>query len=149
MGWKAEVMRVPVEGQMRMGRVMDDVAVVVGATAGHVVLYKDQEIVKREDTVAGLGLSIVSVLEARQRVDIDENTGAVEVKLQTSDRRATVMVKMKPVDSVQSLMEVFEQKTGHKMDTFRFMFDGEELRKEETAESLELEGGECIDVFIK
>ena len=53
--WKAEVERVEVEPDMRMGKVMDELASMVGATAGHIVLYKGQEQVKREDTVAGLG----------------------------------------------------------------------------------------------
>ena len=91
----------------------------------------------------------MTVLEARLRVDLDEDTGAVEVKLQTSDRRATVLVKTRPADTARAVMEVFAEKTGHGLDTLTFKFDGEELGREETAESLELEGGECIDVFVK
>jgi len=144
--WKAQVIRLSVQPADRMGKVMDRLAEEVGKQPGDVVLYGGGEPLKREDTVTNLGLSIVSVLEARPKVDVHKTDDRIEIKLQSKDRRATVMVKIKPMDNMKFVMEEYAKKSGISLDTLKFTFDGEELDPEETAESLDLEGGECIDV---
>lgn len=147
--WKAQVIRLSVQPVDRMGKVMDRLAEEVGKQPGDVVLYGGEEPLKREDTVAKLGLSIVSVLEARPKVDVHSTDDRIEIKLQSKDRRANVLVKIKPMDNMKFVMEEYAKKSGLSLDTLKFTFDGEDLDPEETAESLELEGGECIDVHSK
>lgn len=44
-------------------------------------------------------------------------------------------------------MHKYAEEKQLKLDKLRFMFDGEQLNPNSTPSSLELEGGECIDVY--
>jgi len=152
--WKTDIVRVTVGIKERMGKVMDKVANEVGVAIGDVSLYLSEERndqISRDDTVDGLGLSIVNVLYGRNRVITEgtNDTDKIELKLQTKDRRAQpVMLNIKPTDVLETVMESFSAQTGHARCKLKFFFDGEPLDGKLTAEDLELEGGECIDVHV-
>jgi len=44
-------------------------------------------------------------------------------------------------------MNEYAEKKGVEVSSLRFMFDGETLDPQDTPISLDLEGGECIDVY--
>lgn len=154
---KADIVRIQVNGNDKMGKVIDQIAENANIASKELHLYKDQaslEPISREDTVRGLGLSLVSVLLARERVAaVDGGTGdgdgSMELKLQTKDRKvAPVMIKVEPGDKMEAVMEKFCATSGMERTKLKFFFDGEQLDPESTAEDLELEGGECIDVHV-
>ena len=110
-----------------------------------------EEQISRDSTVCGLGLSIVSVLYGRGRVVAEgaKDEGTIQVKLQTKDRRAQpVILDIRPIDTMETVMEKFSTQTGLDRKKLKFFFDGEQLEGETTAEDLELEGGECFDVHV-
>ena len=152
--WKTDIVRVKVSQGDRMGKVMDKLAVEVGMTVGDISLYlgeNSEDQISRDSTVSGLGLSIVSVLYGRGRV-VAEGTkeeGTIQVKLQTKDRRAQpVLLDIRSTDTMETVMDKFSSQAGLDRGKLKFFFDGEQLEGDVTAEDLELEGGECIDVHV-
>lgn len=149
--WKGKVERVTVGWSERMGKVMDRVAGMVGVASSSLLLYRGDELLGREETVSGLGLSVASVLQGRVRVAVEGEIpqGGIELRLQTKDRRSqAVLVTIFPSEQMKEVMDKYVQKSGISREKVKFFFDGEELEEDQTAEELEMEGGECIDVHI-
>ena len=102
--------------------------------------------------MADLGVSFVTVLHARTKVLIGKEAEKelLELKLQTKDRRApAVLVKIKPTDTMETVMIKYSEETAIDRSKLKFFFDGEEVECGDTAEDLELEGEECFDVHVK
>jgi len=152
--WKSDIVRVAVKQNEKMGKIMDRVAEKVEVTIGEISLYQgenSEEQILRDTTVSELGLSIVSVVYGRGRVITEDakNEGTIQVKLQTKDRRAQpVLLDIMPTDIMETVMDKFSSQVGLDRDKLKFFFDGEVLDGSSTAEDLELEGGECIDVHV-
>ena len=105
----------------------------------------------REQTLTELGLSHVTVIHARTKILTPEEAEKelLEVKLRTVDKRAPeVLVKIKPTDTMETLMNNYSQQAGIERAKLKFFFDGEQLESGATAEDLELEGGEIFDVKV-
>ena len=49
---------------------------------------------------------------------------------------------------MKEVMDKYIQKIGTSREKVKFFFDGEELEESQTAEDLDMEGGECIDVHL-
>jgi len=150
--WKGKVERVTVGWAERMGQVMDRVARMVGVPSSSLLLYRDEELLGREETVGGLGLSVASVLQGRSRVAVEGETpwGGIELRLQTKDRRSqAVLITVFPNEQMKEVMDKYVMKSGVDREKVKFFFDGEEIEENQTAEELEMEGGECIDVHIQ
>ena len=76
--------------------------------------------------------------------------GGIELRLQTKDRRSqVVLITIFPTEQMKEVMDKYVQKIGLDREKVKFFFDGEELEENQTAEDLEMEGGECIDVHIQ
>ena len=83
-------------------------------------------------------------------VDGETPQGGVELRLQTKDRRSqAVLITILPTEQMKEVMDKYVQKSGICREKVKFFFDGEELEENQTAEELEMEGGECIDVHIQ
>ena len=75
--------------------------------------------------------------------------GGIELRLQTKDRRSqAVLVTIFPSDQMKEVMDKYIQKIGTSREKVKFFFDGDELEESQTAEDLDMEGGECIDVHL-
>ncbi len=159
--WKAEVFRFEVKQTDKMSKVMEKMAELASISVNDISIYKDQVSgvpLPKESTVQSQGLSIVSVLHARAKVitvDVEGDTarapsaGGVELKLQTKDRRAQpVTVKIAASDKMEVVIQKYCEETKLEKEKVKFFFDGEQLNPDETAEDLDLEGGECIDVHV-
>jgi len=72
----------------------------------------------------------------------------IELKVQTRDKRAAVHIKVAKTDKMEVLMNKFCELKGLQRSAARFYFDGEDLEACDTSETLDLEGGECIDVHL-
>jgi hypothetical protein len=153
---EAEVVKLEAGREEKAGRVMYRVAKMVGLEAGELLLYRGEgggQGVEGEQTVGSLGLSVASVLHGRARVVLaqqEEQGGGLEVRLQTQERRSQpVLLKILPTEKMGLLVVRYLQKTGLQRDNVKFSFDGEKLNEDETAEDLDLEGGEIIEVNIE
>lgn len=156
--WKTEIIRVEVNLFDKMSKVIDQIAEKANIPAKDLRVYKDQsslDPIARDNTVRGLGLSIVSVLHAREKVanvvedEGETGDGTIELKLQTKDRKVQpVMIKIESTDKMEKVMDKFCAESGMERTKLKFFFDGEQLQPGDTAEDLDLEGGECIDVHV-
>ena len=79
---------------------------------------------------------------------MNSNENMLELKVQSQNRNAQVVVSMRPEDPMAVLMLKYAEATGIDSSKLKFKFDGEMLEEDDTPSSLELEGRECIDVFI-
>ena len=76
--------------------------------------------------------------------------GGIELRLQTKDRRSqAVLITVFPTEQMKEVMDKYVMKSGVGREKVKFFFDGEEIEENQTAEELEMEGGECIDVHIQ
>ena len=57
------------------------------------------------------------------------------------------MISLNKFDTMATAMRQYADKKQIDVKTLKFTFDGEILSSSETPMSLDLEGGECIDVF--
>lgn len=73
----------------------------------------------------------------------------LEFKVQTQNRNSQVVVSLRPEDPMKILMQKYAEATGVDLARLTFKFDGEKLGDGDTPSSLELEGGECIDVYVR
>jgi len=153
--WKSSVERLEVSATDRIGKVTDEFTKKVGAERGELSLYREEmsgDALGREQSLADLGVSFVTVLHARTKVLIGKEAEKelLELKLQTKDRRApAVLVKIKPTDTMETVMIKYSEETAIDRSKLKFFFDGEEVECGDTAEDLELEGEECFDVHVK
>lgn len=152
--WKTKVERIDVAGSDRVGKVTEDFSKKVGAERGAISLYKEElavEPLPREQTLAELGMSHVTVIHARTKILTAEEAEKelLEVKLRTVDKRASeVLLKIRPTDTMETLMNNYSKQTGIERANLKFYFDGEPLESGVTAEKLELEDGDIFDVKV-
>ena len=117
-------------------------------------MYKEElavEPLPREQTLAELGVSHVTVIHARTKILTAEEAEKelMEVKLRTVDKRASeVLMKIKPTDTMETLMNNYSKQTGIERANIKFFFAGEQLESGVTAEDLELEDGDIFDVKV-
>uniref|UniRef100_A0A0K2U7U9 Putative LOC101895653 [Musca domestica] n=2 Tax=Lepeophtheirus salmonis TaxID=72036 RepID=A0A0K2U7U9_LEPSM len=92
-------------------------------------------------------IKVIDILHAYKGIQ-DEDL--IELKIQDGKSRDPVMVKLKPSETVSSLIEMYISKKDDsiKFEEVSLIFDGEVLEKKESLKVLDFEGGECIDVVI-
>ena len=59
------------------------------------------------------------------------------------------MISLRPTDPMMVLFEKYSEATSISVDKLTFKFDGDTIENDDTPKSLDLEGGECIDVHVK
>ncbi|TRY50119.1 Rad60/SUMO-like domain containing protein [Cryptosporidium tyzzeri] len=92
--------------------------------------------------------------QIEQKPVIDQGTGGapddsqyVTVKVRSPDGEQ-VLYRIKKKTRLQKLMNSFCQRTGQNEQSIRFLFEGERLRPEMTAEDAGLQEGDLIDAMI-
>lgn len=80
---------------------------------------------------------------------IVSNVAMLEFKVQTQNRSCFAQISIRAEDPMSVLMEKYAAKTNCDLNSLTFKFDGDLLQPDDTPTSLDLEGGECIDVYIK
>ena len=70
----------------------------------------------------------------------------ISLKIQTSSRRDTTIIKISKYDKLSVLIEKYSKAKNVKESSFCFKFDGDVVDPSMTAMDLDLEGDECIDV---
>lgn len=151
--WRTKVVRVTAVREEQAGQLIDRLAAMFSLPRGGVILYRGPEStegIDREEILGELGITVATVLQARPRVVVEgDKDEFIELRLQTKDRRSPpVVLKLRSTDKMALVVEQYVEKTGVARDKLKFFFDGEELDEDETAEDMEMEGGECIDVHV-
>nr|CAD7455098.1 unnamed protein product [Timema tahoe] len=95
-------------------------------------------------TAAPTGSNTRTASPARSK--LDANT--LELKVQRKGVKRPMMVRMKKTDQMIVLMVQCAEQLNLPLDKLKFSFDGEDINKSDTPADLELEGGECVDLFV-
>nr|CAD7256099.1 unnamed protein product [Timema shepardi] len=95
-------------------------------------------------TAAPTGANARAASPARSK--LDANT--LELKVQRKGVKRPMMVRIKKTDQMIVLMVQCAEQLNLPLDKLKFSFDGEDVNKSDTPAYLELEGGECVDLFV-
>eukprot|EP00088_Acartia_fossae_P019936 TRINITY_DN2166_c0_g1_i13.p1 TRINITY_DN2166_c0_g1~~TRINITY_DN2166_c0_g1_i13.p1 ORF type:complete len:421 (+),score=109.42 TRINITY_DN2166_c0_g1_i13:47-1264(+) len=171
--WRTSVQKIEVRRTDKLGSIMDEFArkidlkpgdigflvkkcdlglgedVVVEAEKGDLEVEDDLKWVSRNDSIESLDLPVTAIIEARLKNEMAgdcTDSDVIELKVQTKDRKGSVNIKIRMFEKMEELMNKYSQIKNIDLTKLKFFFDGEALDPEETAETLDLEGGECIDV---
>jgi hypothetical protein len=87
--------------------------------------------------------SAMSPKEEKPKVD---NIIHVVLKDQAGDNTT---FKVKPTTRFEKLINVYAKQHGKAVETFRFFFEGQRIQKTDTPESLGMDDGNMVDVFLE
>ena len=152
--WRDKVERIEVAVRDRIGKVAEEFTKKVGGERGEISLYREEisvDPLPREQTLGELGISLVTVIHARTKILTAEEAEKelLKVRLRTQDKRASeVVVKIKPTDIMETLMNSYSQQTGIDRANLKFFQDGEQLESGVSAQDLDLEDGDVLDVKV-
>lgn len=149
--WKGEIIRMKIIKDDRLGIAFDKLSNEISVEVVSLSFTFEEIRLRRDDTVEGLGLGITSVIRVEKLLNpskAEENeTNLITLNLRTKDKKDKNSLSIRPTDKMKVLMEKYAEETGKQLSNLKFIFDGDKLDPMETPESLELEGGECIDIF--
>jgi hypothetical protein len=72
----------------------------------------------------------------------------IELKIQRKACRKPILIRIKKKQKMRVLMLKCSEYLELPEEKLKFTFDGESLNPNETPVSLDLEGGECIDLYV-
>lgn len=78
---------------------------------------------------------------------ITQAPDSIALKVQNSNHKATITIHIGKSDKMKILMHRYAELNKAKLEDLKFFFDGERLNPNDTPKSLDLDGGECIDVY--
>lgn len=138
----------------KLRSVFDRVGRKLGVDSGDLEFFLRDERLKHNDTVIGKSIGVASIVEARPKStkpDPLQGEDTMVVRFQTKDKRSLQSIRLMLNETMASALEKYsqQQKTSpQKLEKARLYFDGDEIDVKETPETLELEGGECIDIVL-
>lgn len=77
----------------------------------------------------------------------EKNPDSVCLKVQNADRKGMLNINISRYDKMSVLMHKYAKEKNVNLEKLKFLFDGEILDPNETPVDLDLDGGECIDVY--
>lgn len=137
-----------------MSKVRMDIAERVGSRADNIVILDGQtyevpdkmlvEEIPYGRTLEAFENESVKISEVKLR-DLDENSVLIKLQGQGGYRERYAVV-IKKTTHVKQLIEDYKEKFGHHDKEFKLMFDGDDIDLSETAETLDLENNDMMDV---
>jgi hypothetical protein len=76
------------------------------------------------------------------------NMDEIELKIQRKGHKVPILIRINKNQKMRVLMLKCSECLELPEEKLRFSFDGESLNPNETPVDLDLEGGECIDLYI-
>jgi len=157
--WKyGKIVRIQVNKSDRLGVLMDRFCSQAPADLEKTRLSLNGRTLERNETCISAGITVTSFVDAAEVFTHSKesggespevsNDGRIELKIQSSDRKNVEFLRVRPNDRFEVMMTKYAEKLGVKLESIRFMFDGEKLNGFDTPEDLDLEGGECIDAHL-
>ncbi|KAI9561806.1 hypothetical protein GHT06_012767 [Daphnia sinensis] len=123
-----------------------------GVDAGKINLYFNEQLLDVYDSLKTRPLRITDIIDAlvcSKNATVAPNDNMLEFKVQSQNRNSQVVVSIRAEDPMKILMQKYAEATGCNLAKLTFKFDGELLTDSDTPSNLELEGGECIDVYVR
>ncbi|XP_050529170.1 uncharacterized protein CG4449 [Daktulosphaira vitifoliae] len=127
----------------------------------HVYLELNKKPVSSSDTPNSINYKITDFidgeiefyksLDERSTIKYNEELSENEVQFRVmqKDVKHPIFLSMKKVETMVILYIKLSEKLGLDMDSFTLEFDGEKIKKTDTMDSLELDGGECFELYKK
>ncbi|XP_045123848.1 uncharacterized protein LOC123511860 isoform X2 [Portunus trituberculatus] len=154
--WDQESFWLPIRKLQKFSHLYELLAEKYGVTTDHVVLNYNDKIINPALCPADLNLTIVDIIEGgvgsytshpRALQPISQDVDSISLRVQNSKKKGSVTINMNLKEKMSVLMHKYAEEKQIKLDKLQFMFDGELLSSNSTPTSLDLEGGECIDVY--
>lgn len=80
-------------------------------------------------------------------LEASKDPNVILLRVQSSEKKAVTMVSLGITEKMSILMHKYAEEKQINLKQLQFMFDGEILSPRSTPKSLDMEGGECIDVY--
>lgn len=157
--WGRESFRLPIRKLQKFSHLYEVLAQKYGVSEDRVVLNLKDKIINPALSPGDLGVTIADVIEGgigslesstREQPPVQQtiprDPDSVSLRIQNS-KKGSVHISIGLKEKMSVLMHKYAEEKQHKVDRLRFMFDGEQLKPHSTPSSLDLEGGECIDVY--
>ncbi|CAL8116819.1 unnamed protein product [Orchesella dallaii] len=154
--WKDEILRFTVPNGTKVSKIRMDIADTVSVRADNLVVLEGEGREVSDNTlVQNLPFGILDVFE-RKPIFVTNNNNSkskkvdpdcIQVKVQgCGGYRERLIVFIKKTTHIKQLIDDFVEKYGYHDKHFKLVFDGDTVDLSETAESLDLDGGEMFDI---
>lgn len=115
-------------------------------------LDNSNQVISPTDTPDFLKLNVGSIIEGgflnseqQDCAEIRPKTDELELKVQLKDTKRPLLISMRTTDSMEVFMRKCADQLSVSVNELKFYFDGDAIQFSDTAISLDLSGGECID----
>ena len=89
----------------------------------------------------------MSFQESSEQDDVKPASHEINVKVK-DQKGSAVCFKMKTTIKLKKLMETYCARNGFPQNSIRFLYEGEEIRENDTPQALNMEDGDLIETMI-
>ncbi|KAK7075620.1 hypothetical protein SK128_004942 [Halocaridina rubra] len=159
--WESKLFRWTMRQFQKFATVYQEVAERFSVNVAQVLLCYNDKVIHPDSCPKDLKLSVGGIIEGgiQSKPELYKNLAststirphspdAIPLKVQNADRKGTVTVYIKKQDKMIELMHRYVEAKNLELAKLRFSFDGTPLDPRDTPETLDLEGDECIDVYM-
>lgn len=151
-----EVCRIQITRTQFFKTVIQELSEKSGVDPNKITLFFNNDLLDPHDTLKTVPIRIDQFIDAavtnEAAVAPVTNENMIELKVQSQSRNkgSQVVISLRPTDPMTVLFQKYAEATSTPLEKIlKFKFDGDVIEEDDTPLSLDLEGGECIDVHIK
>ncbi|XP_025208563.1 uncharacterized protein LOC112603948 isoform X2 [Melanaphis sacchari] len=125
----------------------------------HVRLDLHKKTLSPEDTPNSINYKIVDFIDGSiefyrsaddtPKVEEEPREEMVNYHIKQNNVKQPIIMEMKKTDNMLIMYIKLKELLNIELNSFKLMFDGEQVKFMDTMESLDLEGGECFELFFK
>jgi len=146
----SDITRIELARGQYFKEIIQELAKKAGVEPTNITLYLNDKLLDPYDSLKTIPIGIADIIDGSiTKETIVSNVAMLEFKVQTQNRSCFAQISIRAEDPMSVLMEKYAAKTNCDLNSLTFKFDGDLLQPDDTPTSLDLEGGECIDVYIK
>ncbi|KAK4324043.1 hypothetical protein Pmani_005292 [Petrolisthes manimaculis] len=163
--WGTEIVRISIRKLQPFSEVYRQLGEKHGVSPSHIMLSHNHRLIPHTVCPHDLAITIVDFIEGgimeedvhecssnskntmSSQSHITQAPDSIALKVQNSNSKATLTIHISKSDKMKILMHRYAELKDAKLEDLKFFFDGERLNPNDTPSSLDLDGGECIDVY--
>ncbi|XP_045601228.2 NFATC2-interacting protein [Procambarus clarkii] len=153
--WGSDYLRMPLKVLQKFSHLYQELAERFSVSVSQIVLSYKDKVISSELCPKDLGITIADIIEGGIQSKASDNTQMLEnngpdsvcLKIQNADRKGAISIFINRYDKMIVMMHRYADEKNINIDKLKFLFDGEILNPSDTPQSLDLDGGECIDVY--
>ncbi|KAJ4445629.1 hypothetical protein ANN_12311 [Periplaneta americana] len=143
----------------KMAHLFEHYSELEGVPQNQILLMLNDVQIYPHDTPDSLKLTVASVVEGGVMSYVDTKTTSnteepalsedeIELKFQRKGCKEPFALRIRKTNKMRVLMLKCAEHLEVPIEKLKFSFDGESLNANDTPEDLDLEGGECIDLYV-